>query len=104
MYKFTYHDLLAYFGIGGAHPGGLALTKDMLSQEKIKARSKILDVGCGTGQTSAYIAKNYGCDVTALDCHPLMIEKAQQRFIKENLTINLCRGKYYEPPFFVQLF
>jgi hypothetical protein len=32
--EFTYLDFLALFGIGGAHPGGLQLTKEILSQGK----------------------------------------------------------------------
>ena len=31
-----YLDLLAYFGIGGAHPGGFALTKSILDAENIQ--------------------------------------------------------------------
>lgn len=99
MKKFTYHDFLAFFGIGGAHPGGLALTKEVLRLEKIKASSKVLDVGCGTGQTAAYIAKVYNCEVTALDSHPVMLEKAKERFLKDNLRIRLVQGDIMNLPF-----
>ena len=34
-----YLDLLAYFGIGGAHPGGFALTKSILEDENIQPRN-----------------------------------------------------------------
>lgn len=55
--KPTYQDALAYFGVSGAHPGGLTLTKFLLEQEKITSHTTLLDGGCGTGQTSAYIKR-----------------------------------------------
>jgi ubiquinone/menaquinone biosynthesis C-methylase UbiE len=97
--EFTYHDFLASFGIGGAHPGGLALTKKILEQENIHKESEILDVGCGTGQTATYLAKTFGCKITAVDRHPLMLEKAKQRCIKEKLNINLVKGDVLDLPF-----
>lgn len=99
MMKPTYQDVLAYYGIGGAHPGGLALTKKILKNEKIKKSTKILDIGCGTGQTSAYLGKTYGCKIAALDHHPVMVEKAKQRFNKENLSIKLVKGSSEKIPF-----
>ncbi|MCR1834683.1 hypothetical protein NSA56_09745 [Oceanobacillus caeni] len=44
-----YLDCLALFGVGGAHPGGLPLTKRILSKEEIDEKQSILDAGCGTG-------------------------------------------------------
>ncbi|MBL5792479.1 class I SAM-dependent methyltransferase [Bacillus sporothermodurans] len=75
---YSYQDTLAYYGVGGAHPGGLSLTKQIFHNENITHTTKILDAGCGTGQTSAYLAEMYKCDVTALDIHPVMIEKAKK--------------------------
>lgn len=95
----TYLNCLAFFGVGGAHPGGLQLTKNILSREKIGSTTKILDVGCGTGQTSAYIAKKYGCHVTALDCHTIMIEKAKKRFRSLQLPVVTCYGSAEHLPF-----
>lgn len=94
-----YLDCLALFGVGGAHPGGLQLTKSILSKEKIDKATKILDVGCGTGQTSAYISKKYGCQVTAFDCNKIMLEKAQKRFRSMQLPIDTCYGIAEKLPF-----
>ncbi|WP_157729558.1 class I SAM-dependent methyltransferase [Tumebacillus algifaecis] len=99
MGEFSYQDLLALFGIGGAHPGGIALTEQVLSGEKLTARTRVLDVGCGTGQTSAFLARTYGCQVTAVDMHPLMLEKAKMRFQKEDLPVKLLKGDANALPF-----
>ncbi|WP_019415279.1 hypothetical protein [Paenisporosarcina sp. TG20] len=39
-----YLYFLAYFGIGGAHPGGFALTRSRLEDEIIQPES-VLDIG-----------------------------------------------------------
>lgn len=98
MGNYTYFDLLAQFGIGGAHPGGFLLTKELLSEEPINSQSKILDVGCGTGQTSAYLYNQFRADIIGLDINPVMIEKAKNRFLSQNLPIELIHGSVEEIP------
>ncbi|WP_053360792.1 class I SAM-dependent methyltransferase [Bacillus sp. FJAT-27251] len=97
--KYTYLDCLASFGIGGAHPGGLQLTKEILSKEEITETSTILDAGCGTGQTSAYIAETYKCSITGLDHNEMMVEKAKQRFQSKNLSVEARHGSVENLPF-----
>ncbi|MCL4419400.1 methyltransferase domain-containing protein [Patescibacteria group bacterium] len=102
--NYTYLDCLASFGVGGAHPGGLKLTKSILSREYIDPEKSILDVGCGTGQTSAYIAEKYRCSVTSLDSNKTMIMKAKQRFSSLHLPINVVYGSAENLPFMDGLF
>jgi len=83
---------LAYFGIGGAHPGGFTLTQSILEAENIQRTEAVLDVGCGTGQTAAYLAERFHCQVTAIDKHPIMVEKAKERLKNNNLPIQLIEG------------
>lgn len=99
MGNHTYHDFLAHLGVGGAHPGGLALTRELLKGFPINHHRKVLDAGCGTGQTAAYLARTYDWEITALDQHPLMLEKARVRFEKENITVRLVEGKLENSPF-----
>lgn len=80
MAQLTYLESLAESGIKGAHPGGLALTRILLRTENIRTGMRLLDVGCGTGQTAAYIAGHYPCSVTAVDINPIMLEKARRNF------------------------
>lgn len=88
----AYLDLLAYFGIGGAHPGGFILTKSILEAENIQPNKSVLEIGCGTGQTAAFLAERINCQVTAIDNHPIMVEKARQRFEKIESPVKVMVG------------
>jgi SAM-dependent methyltransferase len=81
----TYTNLLALFGIGGAHPGGLELTKEILMNDNISGK-RLLEIGCGTGQSTLFM-HSLGVEITSIDSHPLMIEKANSRFLKSKLPI-----------------
>ena len=94
-----YLDFLSKFGVGAAHPGGINLTKEIFLTEKIKKTSHILDVGCGTGQTAAYLAAQYGANVTGMDINPIMLEKAKNRMKKYQLPVEIIRGSIEECPF-----
>ncbi len=93
-----YLDFLSKFGIGGAHPGGIKLTKEILENEKINQFSRILDVGCGTGQTAAYLAARFGAKVTGVDINPTMIEKAKDRMVKYHLPVEIIQGSIENCP------
>ncbi|OKL37781.1 class I SAM-dependent methyltransferase [Domibacillus mangrovi] len=95
----NYLDLLAYFGIGGAHPGGFPLTQRLLQDEIITPCSSVLDIGCGTGQTAAFLNQKYGCHVTAVDNHPIMLEKARERFKNQESTVQVIEGDAQKLPF-----
>jgi len=95
----SYLDWLAEMGIDGAHPGGFELTKNILRKLNISRSSSVLDVGCGTGQTAAYIAERYGAEVTAIDLHPTMIAKAKRRFAAMAVPVCLHRASVEALPF-----
>ncbi|WP_312127076.1 class I SAM-dependent methyltransferase [Lysinibacillus boronitolerans] len=63
-----------------------------MQAENIEQNAHILDVGCGTGQTAAYLASSYQASVTGLDIQPIMIEKAHQRMHKARLPVKLIQG------------
>ncbi|MFN2745719.1 class I SAM-dependent methyltransferase [Bacillus sp. z60-18] len=93
-----YLDMLATFGVSGAHPGGMRLTKAVLAKAEIDPELPILDAGCGTGQTAAYLS-HLQFPVTALDSDPVMIEKAKKRFAKEQLSVPLFQSRLEKTPF-----
>lgn len=86
-----YLDLLSKLGIEGAHPGGINLTKEIFKREDINRNAHILDVGCGTGQTAAYIAYRYGAKVTGIDINPSMVAKAKMRMKKNQLPVTIMQ-------------
>lgn len=59
------------------HPGGFKATDMLLKRTNLKAGARLLDVGCGAGHTSAYIAKNYDCTVSGVDVSPQVLERAR---------------------------
>jgi len=49
------------------HIGGRVATGAFLSQLDIAAEDHVLDVGCGLGGASRFVAQQYGCRVTGID-------------------------------------
>lgn len=93
-----YLNFLSKFGIGGAHPGGISLTMEIFENETINKNTRILDVGCGTGQTAAYLADQYGSKVTGIDINPIMVEKAKNRMKKNRLPVEIIQGSIENIP------
>ncbi|HDR7793769.1 TPA: methyltransferase domain-containing protein [Bacillus luti] len=92
MRRNVYIDFLAYYGIGSAHPGGFTLTKQLLEQLPLRHEANVLEIGCGTGRTSAYMTKELGYKVTAVEKNEIMIQKAKERWTFEGLEIQLIEG------------
>jgi SAM-dependent methyltransferase len=97
--RMEYMDLLSRLGISSAHPGGFAATRRLAGETLGEGGLSVLEVGCGTGKTACYFAKR-GYRVTALDLHPLMLEKAKKRAEEEGIEdIRWVQGSVHELPF-----
>ncbi|WP_371316502.1 class I SAM-dependent methyltransferase [Heyndrickxia ginsengihumi] len=96
---YDYQDALAYKGISAAHPGGFSLTKKVLAKEHFSSQEKVLDAGCGTGLTTAYLSKEKHCKVYAIDIHPQMIKRATERMKKEKLQVSIVKGSLEKLPY-----
>lgn len=65
---------------------------------------RVLDIGCGTGNTAIYMAQ-HGWDVTALDFVPLALKRAQKKAEQAGKKIRFLHGDatklrtYVEPGF-----
>lgn len=79
-----YLDMQAYVGIT-KHNGGFAATNELLSLCHIEAAREVLNIGCGIGVGSAYIAKKYNCHVVGVDISEKMIEWSRQRAREERV-------------------
>ena len=51
----------------------------------IKTGARILDIGCGFGGTSLYLAKKYSASTTGITISPVQVEMAKEAVAKSNL-------------------
>ena len=64
------------YGNGYLSQGGPEFVEKMFEGIDLK-ETKILDLGCGTGGPSLYLAKNYPVTVIGIDPEPLIIDRSQ---------------------------
>lgn len=76
--KTLYFDLQADFGLT-KHMGGLRATKELIELCHIGKDSHVLEVGCGVGITTSYIAQKIGSRVVGVDVSEGMIKRAKER-------------------------
>lgn len=60
-------------------PGGLELTRKAVSFCRFPSRAKILDIGCGTGETIRFLIEEYGLEAMGIDSSLIMIEKGRRK-------------------------
>ena len=58
------------------HPGGLELTHHLGTRLQLGPADRVLDIACGTGTTSVFLAREFGCYVTGVDYGAEQIERA----------------------------
>ncbi len=66
--------------------------QQMLQRSGITARSKVLDLGCGNGNTAIWLAQQTGCEVIGIDLSQVRIENARNT-AKEYPTLNISFQK-----------
>ena len=54
----------------------------------LKNGARILDIGCGYGGTSVYLAKKYGVSATGITISPVQVQMAKEAAAKENVDAN----------------
>ena len=77
-------DMQAEVGVT-KHIGGFQATDELLSLCHIESAREVLNVGCGIGVGSVYIAKKYGCHVVGIDLSEKMIEWSRRRARQEKV-------------------
>lgn len=78
-------DMQAAVGVT-KHAGGYAATDELLALCHIEHAHAVLNVGCGIGVGSIYIAKRYGCRVVGIDISEKMIAWSRQRASEEGVA------------------
>jgi len=98
--KFTIYDAWERFGLT-KHWGGIYATRQLIELCNITAGQYILDIGCGTGYTACFLAKNYQVDVVAADIRSKVIEEAKKRIAKEGVgdRVKTIEADAHELPF-----
>ncbi len=67
------------------HPGGLPLSRRLVSGLELPLGARVLDVACGTGTTAVMVAKDLGARVTGLDFSEKNITRARERATKQRV-------------------
>lgn len=83
------------------HIGGRVATENLLEQLNFSAQDHILDVGCGLGGASRFVANKYSNHVTGVDLTQEYIEtgKALCTWVKLDKRITLQQGSALSMPF-----
>jgi len=75
-------------------PGGFELTDQAIELCKFQEGAKILDIGCGEGDTCLHLQEKYGFQVTGIDTSPVAIEEGLRRH--PYLDLKVGHGDYLE--------
>lgn len=64
------------------------LTKLLIQKAGVEKNSKILDVGCGIGGSSIYLAKKLNASVTGITISPIQVEMAKELAKREEVGVD----------------
>lgn len=76
----------------------IKIAEQLFSQIDLSNVKKVLEVGCGIGVLSSYLAKEYGWNVTGIDLDPEQIERAKKDN-KENENLRFLEADVTKLPF-----
>ncbi len=83
--KESFFDFAAEVGLT-KHLGNVAATDKLAELCRITSESYVLDVGCGSGATPAYLASVYGCRVMGVDILPRMVDRAGELAVRKGVS------------------
>ena len=83
------------------HIGGRQASEEFISQLELSAENHVLDVGCGIGGTSRFVANRFGCRVTGIDLTHEFVSTGQSLCDWVGLTgrVKLTQGDATAMPF-----
>lgn len=69
------------------HTRGRAATEELAAEVALEAGARVLDVGCGIGGTSRYLAARHGCHVTGVDLTEEYVRAAERLSARTGLAV-----------------
>lgn len=75
--QFYEQDIVQELMGGSFHPGGEALSKQLVAGLGVDAGSSVLDIACGVGTTTRIMAHSFGLNATGLDFSEINVQKAR---------------------------
>ena len=83
------------------HIGGRQASEDFICQLELSADDHTLDIGCGIGGTSRFVASRFSCRVTGIDLTPEFVSTGQSLCDWVGLSgqVELYEGDATEMPF-----
>jgi ubiquinone/menaquinone biosynthesis C-methylase UbiE len=88
-------DFMAhYVGLSVLHPGGFKATEALANECQLNKNSKIIDIACGKGTTSLFLAQKFGCTVVGIDISADLINEARalarNKSVEKNVTFQVA--------------
>jgi tocopherol O-methyltransferase len=97
------HDGYYITGQETKHEAQENLTKLLIEKARIKKGVKILDVGCGVGGSSIWMAENLGATTVGLTISPVQVEMArklaQDRRVNSSFLLMDAQNMYFDDKF-----
>jgi SAM-dependent methyltransferase len=75
-------------------PGGFRITKEAMDAWKLPKGAKVLDIGCGTGETLEFLEKEYGFQCSGIDLSMAMVKAGKAR--NPSLDIKYGDGEFLD--------
>ena len=94
----SFLDMQAALGVT-KHAGGYGATKELLALCHIDQAKEVLNVGCGIGVASVYVAKHYCCHIVGIDIAVQMVAWSRQRAREEGVAESgqISSGRLTQP-------
>ncbi|MGE0621661.1 MAG: class I SAM-dependent methyltransferase [Pseudomonadales bacterium] len=85
--------------LASLHPGGLTLTTELARACGITTGTRVLDVACGAGESTCFLAAESGARVTGLDRSETLLERGRIKAAERGLDISFRHGDAQAMPF-----
>lgn len=93
-----------YYGIDGQQQkdrrqAQIDLIEELLAWGEVRHASQILDVGCGIGGSSLYLAEKFQAEVTGITLSPVQAKRARERAQQANIAATFQVADALDMPF-----